>query len=245
MKNINFKQTTRGGDTIEKFALQLIFLLKVINKVKENKLGKADAIELFCKVAGETHANIKDWLKTFSDKMHVEIRAGEITEVSGDFNGISITVDGNSTVTSIIKNYMTESEKRDKEYRNSPAYKASQLESKKYAKDLQTKTDEIMKELPKLNFKDNMKVLDWLCEISDSIDDMRIKTRNSDIVKIFNDNGFFSNVNTGDDFKEDDEDNFARYIIGQALNCMESIGPIHLVTTFTEQWKEKFNKVAA
>lgn len=53
--------------------------------------------------------------------------------------------------------------------------------------------------------------------------------------------GFKSNDCTGKQFNGEDPANFARYIIGQAMDGLQSMGAIHqMVHIFTGQWMTKF-----
>ncbi|OGZ11660.1 MAG: hypothetical protein A3D67_00515 [Candidatus Lloydbacteria bacterium RIFCSPHIGHO2_02_FULL_51_22] len=61
------------------------------------------------------------------------------------------------------------------------------------------------------------------------------------VIATFAAKGYHPNVNCGQDFHGDDRDNFARYIIGQALGNLACVGAIHqVVQRFTNDWKKKF-----
>ncbi len=242
MKTINFKEITMIGDNINKTAKQLIELLKAIRKVKKYDSGQK-VVSLLIETATKTEADLSDWVCGLSKKTLAEITNGEVVRVTAEFNGITITVDDTSTIESVVGGFHSELEKSSEEYKKSDKYKADQLKDEQERNKMQLEANALMQELPKLNFKDNVQLLEWLCRIQPATDRIGVKTTKTEIIKIFNDNGFATGANTGKNFKENDEDNFARYIIGHALSGLDEFGTIHhMVIKFTNDWKQKFNK---
>ena len=54
---------------------------------------------------------------------------------------------------------------------------------------------------------------------------------------LFGEHGYEPGVNTGDDFAVDDRENVGRYIIGQALDGIRSVGSPHpIIHKFATDW---------
>lgn len=107
---------------------------------------------------------------------------------------------------------------------------------------LQKKHDELMSGLPHLDFGNDVAVLDWLSAFTESGGDMRVEKQLKKVLVMFAVNGFIPNCNLGKDFDENDRDNHARYIIGQALDGLSSeVGaPPEMIPHLIERWKRKF-----
>lgn len=94
-----------------------------------------------------------------------------------------------------------------------------------------------------LNFGDNEAVLKWLCDLSSVSFNINNPSNRSTIISIFQDHGFPVNANMGNDYNENDADNHAKYIIGQALGNIETHGDVHsIIFTHVERWQKKFKK---
>ena len=99
-----------------------------------------------------------------------------------------------------------------------------------------------MEQLPNLDFANQEAVLDWICEFQDPSDHIGVAKNQGEVLKIFAEHGYQTSVNTGEAFNGEDRDNFARYIVGQALDGLKGdVGAIHqVVHKFTDDWKKKF-----
>ena len=61
------------------------------------------------------------------------------------------------------------------------------------------------------------------------------------IIATFGAHGYVSGVNCGDAFDAEDRENVARWLIGQCLANLVSVGAIHgIVHKFADDWIEKF-----
>jgi hypothetical protein len=156
------------------------------------------------------------------------------------FNGITLYADGASTVESIVADYHAQSEAKAKAWRASPEGKRATKEAADRQEALQLKADGLMHQLPSLDFSNVVVLLDWLSAIEDPRDHIGVKVDEQLIIDTFRAHGYEPNANCGDEFKEGDPDNYARWIIGQALN----IPAYPAVSMFTEKWKEKFALVS-
>jgi hypothetical protein len=177
-------------------------------------------------------------------KIMVELLKGttQNQKVAVKFNDITLTADANSTVEGIIRDFRTKLAAAAEAYRDSPEGKRAQLESEQRKEKAQCKHDTLMQQLPNLDFTNLVAVLDWLCEFQDPSDYIGVVKRQSEVLAIFAKHGYQPNVNTGKKYNDDDRDNVARYIIGQALSNLKSdVGAIHqVIHHFTREWKRKF-----
>ena len=127
--------------------------------------------------------------------------------------------------------------------RNSKAEKMRQA-----ARDIeaaQEQSNELIKQLDTLDFSDAGKVLEWWAafEESGNVDVERTIGDINKIVAKFAAHGYLPGMNTGAEYREEDKENSAKYIVGQALSGRENTGDISgAVHGFYDDWKEKFAK---
>jgi hypothetical protein len=164
-------------------------------------------------------------------------------EVCYNFNGVNLIANQNSTVDWLIATFEEQMSLAHNKYINSDAYKVLETERLLELIENQLKAKLLMEEFQSLDFSDYTRLLNWLSEIqplSDLIGVLSDENKNI-IISTFEQNGYLPSVNTGENFKEDDEDNVARYLIGQALDNLIYVGAIHhILQDFIIQWKSKF-----
>lgn len=167
--------------------------------------------------------------------------------VETKFNDIVLTATSDSNADAIIADYHTKMEVASEAYHNSPEGKKAAREAEERKQRAQQKHDVLMRQLPNLNFGDDVAVLDWLCEFQDPSDYIGVVKQQDVVVATFATHGYQPNANCGKDFNGDNRDNFARYIIGQALGGLTcEVGAIHqIIHKFTDDWKKKFLSAAA
>jgi hypothetical protein len=171
----------------------------------------------------------------------------EEKKVTGVFNGIEIDIikdiDKNLSADDLVEYYHKESERIADEYRNSPEGIREAQENEKQRDHMQKTTNQLIKNLDNLNFLDYEAVLDWICDFQRASDYIGVFFDRSQVISTFEDHGFFIGVNTENDFNGDDAENFAKYLVGQALDGINTIGtPDPLVHQITNKWKESFGK---
>jgi len=181
-----------------------------------------------------------------SEKNHKDGNIGDFS-VEGAFNGITLVARKGSTVGSIVADFNRKMAAASEAYRNSPEGKRAARESEKRKEAAQQKHDALMQQLPNLDFADDVAVLDWLCEFQDHSDHIGVVKQQNVVLATFAAHGYYPNANTGTNFNKNDRDNYARYIIGQALGGLAcEVGAIHhMVIHFTEKWKQQFVSVGA
>lgn len=166
--------------------------------------------------------------------------------VSGEFNGVTLTATGKETPEILVERFLIELEKNAEAYKRSPEYKQEQERRQNEVSALQKKHDELISAFPNLNFKDYNAVLDFVHQYYEVTDHVGVNKNHKLVIESLEDNGYISNANTGDNFKENDEENNARYIIGQFISCVKNSGACPpVLSSFYEKYKNKFGKAIA
>lgn len=175
---------------------------------------------------------------------HAAIHRQETPEVFGVFNGITLAYRGDSTADAIVGVYRAESQARSDAYQRSPERQYQVWHAEVLRQHLQAHMDAAMVQLPTLNFSDLGDVIAWIEKILEPSNHVGVHTPAERIVATFQAHGYAPGVNCYGAFDQDDEENFARWLIGQALSNLESVGEIHQVfSTFAAQWRVRFRLV--
>lgn len=180
---------------------------------------------------------------TEAAKMLIAFAVENNSKVWMSFNDIKLVANTDSEIGDVVQSFSQQNEEREQAYLKSPAYEADmqQIETKRQEK--QNLADTCMRNLPFLNFSDYGTILQWLCCLQESSDCIGVTFDRGLVVNKFLCHGFKPNVNTDSDFNPTNEDNVARYIIGQALDCLQTVGAIHsIINKFTTDWRNKFNR---
>jgi hypothetical protein len=163
--------------------------------------------------------------------------------VIGTFNDVDLVVDSNLSVDKIVATFEQEMNRKAEEYRNSPEGIKSAQESEMRKQNMQEKATQLVEDLNTLNFSDYESVLEWICNFQEASDYIGVSYDKSKVISTFKDNAFDIGVNTGKDFNGEDAENFAKYLVGQALDGINTVGAPHqIVHKFTNDWKQKFGK---
>jgi hypothetical protein len=133
------------------------------------------------------------------------------------------------------------SNKRYEAYLASPECKAAEIKRAREVSANQKTVDSLMDKRPFIDFSNQMEVLNWLNELAPLSDDVGVHVPSSQILKHFKKNGYAPGVFCGDAFVKGDKNIHARYLAGQALSCLQSMGAIHPVfQSMFESWKKEF-----
>ena len=97
-----------------------------------------------------------------------------------------------------------------------------------------------MDQLPGLDFTNDVAILDWFCAYQHPSDTMGVLKNAPRVLGTFLTNGYWPNANCGIEFKKDDRENVARWIIGQALSTMRVCAVHQVIHHFVAEWKKKF-----
>lgn len=136
--------------------------------------------------------------------------------ITADFNGIAIVVNPGDNVDDVVKSYYSETRRRNEEWKKTA--ELQRIESTKLA---QNKLNEAMKRLPSLDFSNHNAVIGWLLEIREPSDHAGVNRPYEEILMVFRDNGFMPNANCGSHFDGNSKENYAGWVIGQALGGLE------------------------
>lgn len=159
------------------------------------------------------------------------------TDLYVEFNGIKITATPFCTVEELLYHYNKTVDKKRKEYLNSEAYKKSQAKEKETVQRMQNHIDKSVKKLERMN--NHTEIVAFVGKVQAFTD--RVGVDSSLILETLRNKGYKSGVNTNEDFNEKDSDNYARYIVGQAMSNLETVGAIHpMVSVFANSWNRLF-----
>jgi hypothetical protein len=91
--------------------------------------------------------------------------------------------------------------------------------------------------LEELSFEDLDAILVWIADAT-----TEGTPKSTDVIRAFVTHGFDINVNAGIDLKVGDRDNYARYIVGQALFDLVKFGHIgREILSPLRAWQEQFS----
>jgi hypothetical protein len=173
-------------------------------------------------------------------------RMFKVVTLTGDqctahFNDIGLVVNPGDKPDNIVSFYFKESERRSQEYRESPAGKRAAQEVEDRRKRAQNMADQAVVDMAELDYTNRASVINWLERIREPSDHVGVDINAAGVVEKFEDHGFKLGVNCGDDFDGENEENFARWLIGQALDNLNSSGFIHqMFHTFAKDYRKKF-----
>jgi len=158
--------------------------------------------------------------------------------VVSEFNGIALHAEPGETPAEVEARWSADMDASTAAYRVSPEGIA---QAALYAKMERDEADSVAAIMARLLSTDLLDVRAALHLIAD-LADKRIPAVDRDaFVAAYQNAGHLPNVNTGPAFNENDADNCARYIIGQGLAGMETVGCPHPMTqVFRKRWDAKF-----
>jgi acetolactate synthase regulatory subunit len=171
--------------------------------------------------------------------------AKEHGSARGKHNDIEIVADATSTPESLVAQWQKKMDDAHVAYINSPEGIAAAAEREARIVAHQERHDDLVRDLSSIDFKDDVAVLDWLCAIQESTDHVGVMVAKQRIITAFHVAGFVANANCGAAFDGEDRDNYFRWIVGQALDGIESVAIHGVIHKFTGDWKLKFCARAA
>ncbi len=166
--------------------------------------------------------------------------AAEHGEARGVFNEVALTATPDTDPDTIVAFYHQESNRRAEAWRNSPEGRAAQAEREAELLAAQETHDAKVRELASLDFGNEVAVLDWLCAIQDATDHVGVAVAKAKVIDTFRAHGFEANVNCGKHFRPDDRENVFRWLVGQALDGLQSVAIHGIIHKFAADWKSKF-----
>lgn len=141
----------------------------------------------------------------------------------------------------IVAFFMGKVQERYDTYLKSPQAQQDEKDEQERTQRLQTVLDDAVMRLEVFDFTSLADIIGWFEKVQPSMDYIYITPPGEKIVAKFKEHGFESNVNLGEAFNGEDEENVARHIIGQALGLIEVNNHLHQVLFgATEKWRERF-----
>lgn len=156
------------------------------------------------------------------------------------FNDVTVTAKPGDTADAIVARWDAEMERRRVAYINSDDGKAAAKAREDGIAAMQEKHDLLMQDLRSLDWSNDVAVLDWICAMQEPSDCSGVAVRKGEIIGTFAAHGFHPNVNVGNAFNGKDRDNHFRYIVGQALDCLQRVSIHGIVHKFSDDWKRQF-----
>jgi len=120
-----------------------------------------------------------------------------------------------------------------------------ELEDKEEIEKAQREVEKLVKELDILKFSDNLEMLNWCMKMQEVSDVIGVsdKVPREEIVNKFSEHGITPRMNVGRKDLRNDEDAWAKYIIGQAISDIQKDGYVkQAIYSQVNKWKEEFNK---
>jgi len=154
------------------------------------------------------------------------------------FNGLVMVVSRGDSQKSVEKAYMESLEAARK-----ACWTPKRLAEKetKEARD-NAELAEHIKTLSSLDFKDPLAPLEWLCKLQELGDMTYCKFDRQSVINAFATAGYTAGMNCDDKFNEKDQENYKGYIIGNALDGIQTIGcPQKVLHHFTKKYQEIFS----
>jgi len=157
-------------------------------------------------------------------------------EVRFKFNDVEIIVLEDDTIQGISNRYTDSINANRLAYKKTPEYKKQKIRSAIKFKETQIEHDKLMAQLYEVTSE--AEVLDWLYKYVPLVDNIELKSDKSLVKDHLIKLGYIQGDNLGQD-KDfyNDKTNFARYIIGQVMNCWHPMCVI-----FIEQYRKMENK---
>ena len=160
----------------------------------------------------------------------------------GSFNGVMVVCRPTTkSPEALVSQWERKFEAKSKKYSRTAKAKAEASQWAQYEASVQEKHDDLMRQLPTLDFTTDVTVLDWLCEYQNPSDFRPVTNREPQkVVEIFAQHGYHP-LAEAKDFDRNDRNVVANIIIGQALHCLVDFGSVHqIIHTWVEDWKKQF-----
>lgn len=162
-------------------------------------------------------------------------------EVTFTFNGVEIVVDANELPVSVEARWQSAMDKKGEEYRKSPEYAEQQRQSAVRLAECQERTDALMPRLPEAVAAGPSQVVAWVAALSQCTDHTGVEYDRAQVLHSLGSAGYRFNDCVGHPAVNTDSIIGARWIIGQAMDGIASVGSPHPLTAdFAERYEEVF-----
>jgi hypothetical protein len=193
------------------------------------------------RMVGSLGDHINGFAKQMIKERDQRLSNGDTELVEGRFNDILLVASVTSTWESIVDHHKNQCDQASRKYRRSKLFKKRFSKSKRQNIKRHRQLKRHMKTLPELDTTNHYAVLDWLNTLLPYAENYYARFDRTNVIRCLESAGYQANANTAENFAADNMDNFAGYIVGQALDGLKRHGSIHsMMSTFYGQWLEKF-----
>ncbi len=215
--------------------------LNILSRKKQGDIGFRWAMqELRLKDISTIDARVLDDIRFIANLM-VEIVSITNKKLTGDFNDIEISAKPGDTAQKIFNKYKKDLDRNNNEYLKSHKRREAQKRDS-----LQMQMDMAIRELraKKFNWSDLNNLIIWIGKICEASDHPGVKTPREKIISCFAANGYhpYPDLYTTKNLKND-ENNFARWLIAEALESLEIGGINKDFHEYADAWRGKFGYV--
>ncbi len=156
------------------------------------------------------------------------------------FNGIQLEAAVGSSPAGIVAAFHRDLDAKANAFDASPEGIAAVIARRREIATAQAQIDLSVVALDALDFSDLDAVIGWFETVQDATDQCGVRVPKAAILAAFSAAGFEPDANCGDAF-DDDRENVARYIIGQALSTLRFLAIHGTIHGFAKCWREKFS----
>lgn len=162
------------------------------------------------------------------------------------FNDSVVIATSHSTEAGLFAAWQQERDRLVAEYRNSPEGKRQQRESEDRKNSMQRAVDQLMQRFETLDYSNLDELVQFFDDLTDPSDYIGVSFDRGRVIDEFVQHGYGISANTGSAFDENDRENFARYLVGQALSGLQFVGAVHhIYHRMAQEWREKFTNATA
>lgn len=172
-------------------------------------------------------------------KLLVE-RSAEFGAAFGMFNDIRMDARHGDTIEDVLAAFENRRQAHADAYAASPEARAAELARNDRRASMQAQHDALMARLPTLNLSDDAAVLDWLCAMQEPSDHVGVIVRKDAILEAFAKHGFKPGLNCGKDYRSGNRSNMHAYLVGQALDGLQSVAVHSILHKFAAEWRAEF-----
>lgn len=157
------------------------------------------------------------------------------------FNGTIVVAKPGDEPSALYAKYRADRVKRIEEYARSPKGVQAAREAEERLQNMQAGIDALMIRFGTLDYANLEELVQFFDDLTDPSDHIGVVFNRLEIVTQFEAHGYAVGANVGPDFDEGDREVFGRYLIGQALSCLVTVGAIHhIYHDMAQKWREKF-----
>jgi len=178
-----------------------------------------------------------------ADRLVIAVKASPDQKARVNFNGITVVARRASTPSTLVSQFHKKLTAKARRASRTDRAKAQASKWAVYETSVQQKHDQLMLQLPGLDFTDISVVLDWIYEFQNSSDFIPVTNKDPlAVLDIFAQHGFYPLGKAEQSFDKKDKISLGQQIIRQALAGLAcEVGAIHQVICYwIEDWRKQF-----